>query len=183
MDRCDHSPPWISQSVEELHQVESGGWVQASCGLIEENQWRINEQLHSDWGPFFLASGQPSNETVTNIGFWTFLQPQRIDHTLNDGNFFLFRFEGQSHIRNKLESLSWCERWQHEILLHNITNHSLVVQHSIYFLAVDHDVSSESQILGEKSTREQIKHRSFSGAGGTKDSSHRFRLKLSRALL
>lgn len=137
MDGGDDRPAGFGQPVQEPDQVEGGGGVEASGGLVQEDQGGVDQQLDSHRRPLPLPSREAANQAIADVGVGALLEPQRLNHAVHERDLLLLCFVGQSHIRDELESLLGRECWQHQILLHYISNHTFIINHRVNNLAID----------------------------------------------
>lgn len=152
VDGGDDGATSIGQSVQEPNQVESSGGVQSSCGLVEEDQRRVDQELHSDRCALLLASRQTSDQAVPHVCLGSFLQSKRVDHALHQRVLLFAGLERQPHVGDEAEGLPGREGRQHEVLLHDVADHALVVGHRLNLLAVDLDGAAQFEVLREQSS-------------------------------
>lgn len=183
VDRSHHRPARVGQPVQEPDQVEGSGGVESGGRLVQEDQRGVDQQLHADRGALLLAARESADEAVADVGLGALLEAQRVDHALDQGVLLGVRLEGQPQVGDEAEGLARREGGQHEVLLHHVADHALVVGHGVDLAAVDADAAPQLQVLRQQSPREQVQHGRLARAGRTQDGGHRVRLEFARALL
>lgn len=101
--------------------MQGSGGVESSCRLIEEDDTRIGNELHSNRSSFALSTTNALDEGVSDFYVSATHQSQFADQILYDLMLFFLGLV-DTQVTGKLETFTRCEGTQQCVFLHDVAN-------------------------------------------------------------
>ena len=122
VESADDGAALFGHLFEEEHDLQGGLGVEAGRGLVQEQDARLAQQLHSDRHPFPLPPAHPPHEVPPDQSLLTLLQSQVHNQSAHSLHFLLSPHSRQSQVRAEHQRLPHSQTPEQYVILHHVSH-------------------------------------------------------------